>query len=297
MPQNKLIISDREGGKELSDTLLKEFIGSKLDEYDEPKREGTPKGDAIGFSRKKYCASLTSLYNIGNKQIAGLCKSTDGTVRVWKTQDDFKEMVQKHQEEFAEIFVKHLIEIATDMFKDYPESPYDTITHPFVFASLITPPLLWEEIEDLYNYTDELKKCILFKLYSKLRISNNYVDNYVRCFIKHHLIKSYIPDVDEKIEIKSAEENILYAFSLAIANAIDLLDKEIITDEDKYIISNVLSDNLVLIESLLIKDPDKRTFYNKLIKSEDDELESQEGDVMPSISELIAEIKEEQNKK
>ena len=52
--------------------LTGEFLSKKLDNYIEPERKGVPKGEPIGFSKKKLEASLFVLFNFSKKDIASL---------------------------------------------------------------------------------------------------------------------------------------------------------------------------------------------------------------------------------
>ena len=51
-------------------TLLGDFIKQKIDQHCEPQRKGTPKGEQIGLSDKKFVAVLNLLYNNKLKDIA-----------------------------------------------------------------------------------------------------------------------------------------------------------------------------------------------------------------------------------
>ena len=76
------------------DNLSFAFIAEKSVVYEEPERKGTPRGEKIGFPKKKYLASLfVGISNFKAKDLAeGLQKHglTHGLIRKWKTEDDFK---------------------------------------------------------------------------------------------------------------------------------------------------------------------------------------------------------------
>ena len=67
------ILTERKVIKEQwqSNTLFCRFIEEKYAAYREPKRKGTPKGDPIGLSKKKYLAALMMLLDLPLKSIAG----------------------------------------------------------------------------------------------------------------------------------------------------------------------------------------------------------------------------------
>jgi hypothetical protein len=88
-------------------TFLQSFIQEKTDNYIEPQREGTPRGEPIGLSLVKYKASLYILTNKKLKEIAKELEISYGLLRKWKTEKAFSSIVEKHREEFAGLFVDH----------------------------------------------------------------------------------------------------------------------------------------------------------------------------------------------
>ena len=81
-------------------SLLQEYINAKLNSYHEPTRAGTSKGSPIGFSRKKYHAALLCLHKQQLKKIAETAAVSLGTLRVWRTKDEFKETIAELRNEF-----------------------------------------------------------------------------------------------------------------------------------------------------------------------------------------------------
>jgi hypothetical protein len=80
--------------------LLYRFIKIKMAGYAEPTRKGTPKGEPIGMSRKKFHAALLCLTNIPLVEIAGLVGTSHNMIRVWRTELAFKKKVEDLSEEF-----------------------------------------------------------------------------------------------------------------------------------------------------------------------------------------------------
>lgn len=91
-----------------SETLMTEFIYDKLDSYIEPERKGTPKGDTIGLSRKKYEASIYNITNLKQKSLARLLDIPYGVLRKWRTEDIYKKEFRKHCVEFARRFCNRI---------------------------------------------------------------------------------------------------------------------------------------------------------------------------------------------
>lgn len=82
--------------------LLKEkVIEEKMRGYVEPEREGTAKGDPIGFSREKFLANLYVAANVPLKEVADRLKVPYGTLRNWNTEPRFKDLVEGHRKEYA----------------------------------------------------------------------------------------------------------------------------------------------------------------------------------------------------
>jgi len=84
-----------EQDRDLAIKFGRSLVESMMENYQEPTRAGTPKGDPIGFSwKKKQAALLMILYNpdsgLGLKQIAKIADVPPGVLRVWRTEADFK---------------------------------------------------------------------------------------------------------------------------------------------------------------------------------------------------------------
>ena len=90
----------REENKALANTVGIQLVETMMRNYPEPTRAGTPKGDLIGFSQKKMRASLLMiLYNPADGltlgQIADIAGADPGVLRVWHTEEAFKEAAKR----------------------------------------------------------------------------------------------------------------------------------------------------------------------------------------------------------
>lgn len=100
----------------MSDTYLKSFISDKLSKHIEPQRLGTPRGNKIGFPKVKYhTALLVGLTRAKQKDIAVHLGVGYGLVRKWKSEYDFKRVVESLQEEFADAIIR----VTWILFDDY----------------------------------------------------------------------------------------------------------------------------------------------------------------------------------
>ena len=100
--------------------FVKSFAEEQLKNYDEPKRLGTPKGDPIGHSRKKYyTAIMMILYPncLKLKEIAKLSGVSNGVLRIWRTEEQFKKAVKEASILFGERianFIEEFMQLKLD---------------------------------------------------------------------------------------------------------------------------------------------------------------------------------------
>jgi hypothetical protein len=74
--------------------VLGGFIQDRLAAYVEPQRAGTPRGETIGFSRKKYHAVLLAMTNIDLKKQAQIIGVTAGVLRTWRAEPAFQQRLR-----------------------------------------------------------------------------------------------------------------------------------------------------------------------------------------------------------
>lgn len=94
----------------MENTLLESFVERKIKTYSEPSRRGGMRGEPIGFSKKKYLATLYML--TADKQITKAMELgiSYGLLRKWNTENAFRDLAGKHRREFADTFVRHILE-------------------------------------------------------------------------------------------------------------------------------------------------------------------------------------------
>lgn len=88
-----------------------DMIELDLSKYEEPQRSGTAKGEPIGFSKKKLRTAYWMILFpdcLSLKEIAEKCGISEGVLRVWRTQEDFKEKSQKYAEYVGDRLMKFL---------------------------------------------------------------------------------------------------------------------------------------------------------------------------------------------
>jgi hypothetical protein len=109
-------------------SLLSKFIKEKIDNYEEPQRKNTPRGDPIGYSRTKYQASLMLLRNYKQKEIATLLKISHGLLRKWNTEEEFKALVEKNHKEYFKLalnLIEKNAELSQKKLGEWVESDID----------------------------------------------------------------------------------------------------------------------------------------------------------------------------
>ena len=147
----------------MDNTLLESFIEQKAKAYAEPSRRGMSKGQRIGFSKKKYLATLYML--TADKQITMAMELgiSYGLLRKWKTEESFMAMVRKHCREFADIFVKYVLERyeqQENARNEYLNSSQAAVpsSSPFRDSRDYSPELLAEILKSVVDFAQRAEK-------------------------------------------------------------------------------------------------------------------------------------------
>lgn len=153
----------------MAETTLEKFIREKLDNYVEPQREGTPKGEPIGLSLVKYKASLLLMASRKQKEIAEEVGVSYGLLRKWKTEQDFIKIVDEHVNEFSELRIKLLSEEEEKDLKKFKESLNKSAEE--MLASLLTETSILRSYDaEINQYGTKLLKTIEEKLSKKVEL-------------------------------------------------------------------------------------------------------------------------------
>lgn len=167
-------------------TFLIKFLNKKLKGYDEPERKGKRKGEVIGFSRKKYAASLAMLTTDPPQQIAKVLEIPIGSIRNWCMQDSFLDLQYKHAEEFIKCLEKYTKEKFSKHFKsctDYLDCVIDK--RP--------PDLNWSEFIDYNGYGEIL--CDVARGYVRdivKHMKENPNDQHTRDYLRGFLLEFFL---------------------------------------------------------------------------------------------------------
>jgi len=144
----------------MKESLLTEFFQNQLDNYREPQRQGTPRGERIGLSKVKFYASLFALLNSDLRAIAKHLGVSYGLLRKWRTEKEFKKVVNDHCDRFTVIIFKHLLELADEnknKENDFLKLPLEEIAS----SKLPDTSYNWERLSDCLAYSDavNIKLC------------------------------------------------------------------------------------------------------------------------------------------
>jgi len=104
--------------------FLQDFIDQSLSDYVEPTREGTARGERIGYSRQKFHASiLMALSSLKEKEIAQRLKVSYGLTRQWSIDREFSKMMQQHVVDFGTYFEEEILKLADRLEQTYMNPP------------------------------------------------------------------------------------------------------------------------------------------------------------------------------
>jgi hypothetical protein len=93
------------------------WAAPRLAKHQDPERVGTPRGEPIGLSRKKYHAVQTQVLHSKLFSLADLAKESEVSpvqIRVWRTEAEFRKAV----EEATRDFLQYLSEEALKVWHD-----------------------------------------------------------------------------------------------------------------------------------------------------------------------------------
>ena len=137
--------------------IFEKYIEKCLREYQEPTRQGTPRGEKIGLSSEKYLAALMvgllrhKLKDIAEENIeiyGEKIKFSYGLLRKWKTEKDFKRTTREAVTDFAAFFVRELESLVNKNIREinlnFDKKPVEEVSNVdygqlFVVASMLNP--------------------------------------------------------------------------------------------------------------------------------------------------------------
>ncbi len=147
----------------MENTLLESFIEEQTRAYVEPGRRGTSRGRRIGFSRKKYLATLYMLTADKQITVATELGISYGLLRKWNTEGPFRGMIRKHCREFADAFVKCILQ----SYEQHKNERNEYLnrgqaaargSNPFRDSRDYSPELLTEILKSVVDFAERAEK-------------------------------------------------------------------------------------------------------------------------------------------
>lgn len=118
-------------------SIFKEWISPILASYEEPTRAGTPKGDTIGLSKKKfYAANLMILYDAFTlNELAKEAGVSHDQIRRWRTESQFMNVSTNSLKNFAVFIINKT----------------DNTDDPAEYRNLLNCLMFKEDIHSIYS--------------------------------------------------------------------------------------------------------------------------------------------------
>ena len=204
--------------------LLLSFMKEKAKNYTEPTRRGTPRGEAIGLSSKKYLATLYMLTPSALELLGQALGISYGLLRKWRTELLFKNQIEENAREFAAIFIDHLMEKWVKEDEDIKDVFNMGMLKGKAELEGYDDVLLTGLMDETKFYSSQLKDAITDELV-KLGQNNPYL------FWDPLFIKSYLALVHERSLHRKLNHLLLFVLGAEC-------DME---EEDKIIVEDVVS--------------------------------------------------------
>jgi len=213
-------------------TLLGQYIHDRAQEYIEPIREGTPRGEPVGFSSVKYAAVLYALMNTKQKEVAERLEVSHGLLRKWHTEQAFKNAIDEHCLRFSDLFISNLrdrVKRNQALSDAYLAQPLKKI------ASQNQPSLGYFEVSDAGFYSRKLRGYISMVLFieTELAIKEENIDMEMEIYGMSGALRYFYGKGKPETTIKG-EENLRRQLAKSIIESgIEILLKPDFSEKDK----------------------------------------------------------------
>jgi hypothetical protein len=225
---------EREEGN--SQGPLERFIKHKAQSYQEPQRKETPRGNPIGFSDRKYAATLMMLTAFSLKEISKMAGVSYGLLRKWRTETAFKRKTEENCREFVRLLIDELktkYDTWKKEFSEYKREPSSKFDGRGIER-------YWNSIEAEANYySPMLEKAIIDALLMLGGREPEKTPELLMEILNSEEIERWAREKNSKVRRKiwntilTRVRNISNGKSLIIEGVIDILKKPTISDEDR----------------------------------------------------------------
>jgi hypothetical protein len=192
-------------------TFLEAYIKDKVGAYQEPSREGTPKGEPIGLFKPKYEAALwTGLTRRKLNDIADELGLSYPLIKKWRTEAPFKAAGQALVKDFAHKLFKHAFGIA----RQYIPMPKFVRPEEYIHKGIQLEgkpfPIIFKRLEidlnDYRFYAKEVREIVSALLYEEFKkiIPSKLTDDEYRWELDRVLAVYRFTGIDDPPEITKA---------------------------------------------------------------------------------------------
>jgi len=188
----------------------------------QPKRQGLPRGVPVGFSKIKYTVNLIMLFDVPLKDIAKTYGVSYGLLKKWRTEPDFKKLLDKNMQEFTLFFIDKVKEASAfvppnsiDLTKKvHDDCAKESIQK--ILQNIIKEPAL---------YSSTFRDCIidaLLKETERMMETDNWLKSTSIVWIVSRIINSIDDIIDSKDKINKLKR---IAATKSIKSCIEEIEK------------------------------------------------------------------------
>jgi hypothetical protein len=185
MGQTHNLTKEQEIAVAIETAWMDRWLSQYIREHGEPTRAGTPRGEPVGMSRRKRrAAMLTILHSktFGLRLLSRLAGVSEGFLRVWRTEDEFKSVAKDTCKEFATHIINTIFqEFEMPVYKQNKINPRGATPYlnfeisgigqkPNLYATLLGKQPSYAILLDVFpHFNIEIFETVMQWLFEKLR--------------------------------------------------------------------------------------------------------------------------------
>lgn len=200
--------------KQLLVKIFQVWVSDRLASYQEPTREGTPKGSPIGFSKTKfYAANLMILHEFDVLSLAEIAKkaqTSHALIRKWRTEKQFNNLAYYSYKEFWKYVQDHALVCIDNWTSDCEQ--YFTVLDMFPASSEFKMNLFRKFIDKSRNKPGHISIADWLEFFVAYKFS---FDNVNKEKLSH-------------IDIDIIDTFVMWLLSFMVGLNIDLIQKQLI---------------------------------------------------------------------
>jgi len=218
------------------------WAAPRFAKHQDPERVGTPRGEPIGLSKKKFHAAQTQVLHSKLFSLADLAKESEVSpvqMRVWRTEAEFK----KAMEEATKDFHQYLSEEALKAWHE--EKRFDTLLYCLAMQKdgLLTLFFKWnKEADNIFNHL--IKNINDVSNYEQLFDNMSFLGIFIHKFIELHPLEDRVKVKDVIMREFWPHIQKVFRVILEIVASRDINDE--IKEEGKKILTAIALCNWVI---------------------------------------------------